>query len=154
MHTPETAVRLSAHSEFLTRRGLDMRRSPGPSPCPLTGACSRRVPISSWPRKSPARGRASPRTVARPRESMDCAAARHPGAFSVDRPRTSITIVLRCGIWQLTRSGSFGVHLWCGRPAPRLALREGAIPSAGRSGPIPKIQCSSPRRCRRAAPRR
>lgn len=40
-------------------------------------------------------------------EGMDCATARHPGAFSVDHPRTSIRIVLRYGIWQLTLSGSF-----------------------------------------------
>lgn len=43
-----------------------------------------------------------------PPKGMDCAAARHPaGAFSVDPLRTSIRIVLRYGIWQLTRSGSF-----------------------------------------------
>jgi len=39
-------------------------------------------------------------------EALD-AAARHSGASSMAQPRTSIRIVLRYGIWQLTRSGSF-----------------------------------------------
>jgi len=42
-----------------------------------------------------------------PPEGSDPAAATHPCALSVDRARISIRIVLRYGIWQLTRSGSF-----------------------------------------------
>ena len=48
-----------------------------------------------------------PRNGRIPARQVACAAARHPGAFSVDHPRTSIRIVLRYGIWQLTLSGSF-----------------------------------------------
>lgn len=44
---------------------------------------------------------------ATPPEGLDYAAARLPGALNVEHPRTSIRIVLRYGIWQLTRSGSF-----------------------------------------------
>lgn len=40
-------------------------------------------------------------------EAMDSAARRPGGSSAVDSPRTTIRIVLRYGIWQLTRSGSF-----------------------------------------------
>jgi hypothetical protein len=42
-----------------------------------------------------------------PLEGLVSAAAKHPEALNVEHPRTSIRIVLRYGIWQLTRSGSF-----------------------------------------------
>jgi hypothetical protein len=42
-----------------------------------------------------------------PPKGLDSAAARHPKVLNVEHPRTSIRIVLRYGIWQLTRSGSF-----------------------------------------------
>jgi hypothetical protein len=42
-----------------------------------------------------------------PLEGMVSAAARHPEVLSVEHPRTSIGIVLRYGIWQLTRNGHF-----------------------------------------------